>query len=251
MKPGLGDGCCPDGAGVEPTPTDTPPGGVCGPPGGISGVLAAAAGGAPRGGVATREGVGDPGEAGPAAGAGGGLAAVGGGAPCGGEVCAGVAACAGPCSRLIKSSTICPSLEERARPSRSRVSPCVPGWDPVCGAACGGWPAGGDWASAPPAEPAMAAATRAGSARPKVRRIVIETLTFIQIRHRADNSLSVPTQKAAPAKMIASTRWRQSCRRIWWPSPPMKRPVQFFVERRDTITSAHRDTPHAQDLRTR
>lgn len=29
------------------------------------------------------------------------------------------------------------------------------------------------------------------------------TLTFIQGRHRADNSLSAPTQKAATAKMIA------------------------------------------------
>jgi hypothetical protein len=31
----------------------------------------------------------------------------------------------------------------------------------------------------------------------------METLTFIQIRHRADNSLSPPTQKAKTAKMIA------------------------------------------------
>jgi hypothetical protein len=52
----------------------------------------------------------------------------------------------------------------------------------------------------------MATATRAGNARPKVRRIVIETLTFIQVRHRADNSLSVPTQKAAPGEMIAGAR---------------------------------------------
>jgi len=28
--------------------------------------------------------------------------------------------------------------------------------------------------------------------------------TFIQIRHRAENSLSKPMQKAVPAKMIAS-----------------------------------------------
>jgi hypothetical protein len=34
----------------------------------------------------------------------------------------------------------------------------------------------------------------------------METLTFIQIRHRADNSLSMPTPKAAPAKMIADAR---------------------------------------------
>jgi hypothetical protein len=28
-------------------------------------------------------------------------------------------------------------------------------------------------------------------------------LTFIQVRHRAENSLSIPMQKAVPAKMIA------------------------------------------------
>jgi len=31
----------------------------------------------------------------------------------------------------------------------------------------------------------------------------METLTFIQVRHQADNRLSKPTQKAAAAKMIA------------------------------------------------
>jgi hypothetical protein len=30
------------------------------------------------------------------------------------------------------------------------------------------------------------------------------TLTFIQVRHRADNSLSPPTQKAKTAKMISA-----------------------------------------------
>jgi hypothetical protein len=50
----------------------------------------------------------------------------------------------------------------------------------------------------------MTAAKSAGIARPNVRWFCMENLTFIQIRHRADNSLSPPTQKADTAKMIAA-----------------------------------------------
>ena len=182
-------GCGAPVLGAEPTPTETPSeGAACGASGDRSGVRAVAGGGDPRGGVATRGGGDAPGAAG----------ATGAGPTVVGDGTAGdgAAASAGPWSRLIRSSTICPSLVERARPSRSRVSPC--------GTACGAWPEGCDCAKAPPAVPAMAAATSAGSARANVRRIVMGTFTFIQVRHRAENSLSKPMQKAVPAKMIAS-----------------------------------------------